>query len=178
MKNVIQKIFAGINCIIIQFIYINNLKLKFPSIAFSLNSFHLSRESKVNIGKRAVFGKNSEIIAIGQMNIGENFNLNKYSRVVSHNSITIGNNVTIAEFVSILDHDHAYVLSDGNLLLKGYKTSPISIGNNVWIGDKVTICKGVKIGNNVIIGANSLVNKDIESNCVAAGIPCKMVKSL
>ena len=52
------------------------------------------------------------------------------------------------------------------------------IGDNVFIGMRSTILKGVHIGNNVIIGANSLVNKDIPDNCVVAGNPCKVLMSL
>ena len=52
------------------------------------------------------------------------------------------------------------------------------IGDNVFIGMKSTILKGVHIGNNVIIGANSLVNKDLPDNCVATGNPCRVIMSL
>ena len=52
------------------------------------------------------------------------------------------------------------------------------IGNNVFIGMKSTILKGVHIGDNVIIGANSLVNKDIPDNCVEAGNPCLVIVGL
>lgn len=54
----------------------------------------------------------------------------------------------------------------------------IIIGRNVWIGDKVSIFGGVTIGDNVIIGAGSIVTHDLPSNCMAAGIPAKVIKSL
>lgn len=54
----------------------------------------------------------------------------------------------------------------------------MKIGNNVFIGMKSTILKGVHIGSNVVIGANSLVNKDIPDNCVAAGNPAKVIMSI
>jgi len=58
------------------------------------------------------------------------------------------------------------------------KGKPIFIGNNVWIGGNVTICPGVKIGNKSIIGAGSVVIKDIPANVMAAGNPCKVIKEL
>ena len=61
-----------------------------------------------------------------------------------------------------------------NLVSKG----EIRIGNNVWIGDKVSIFGGVSIGNNVIIGAGSIVTHDIPSNCIAAGMPARIIKKL
>ncbi|SHI53405.1 maltose O-acetyltransferase [Mesonia phycicola] len=58
------------------------------------------------------------------------------------------------------------------------KGKPVSIGSNVWIGGNVTICPGVKIGNKSIIGAGSVVIKDIPANVMAAGNPCKVIKEL
>ena len=55
---------------------------------------------------------------------------------------------------------------------------PITIGNDVWLGGNVTILPGVTIGDNVVIGAGSVVTKDIPSNCVAVGNPCKPIKKL
>ena len=54
----------------------------------------------------------------------------------------------------------------------------IVIGNNVWLGDKVSVLSGVNIGDNVIVGANSVVTKNVPSNCVVAGIPAKIIKKL
>jgi acetyltransferase-like isoleucine patch superfamily enzyme len=122
---------------------------------------------------------NSELQAIGSIVIGYNLCLNRFSRIIAHEKISIGNNVTIAQFVTILDHDHNYTFKkNGKLELQGYKTSPITIGNNVWIGDKVTILKGVSIGDNVLIGANSLVNKNIPSNSIVGGVPAKIIKEI
>ena len=55
---------------------------------------------------------------------------------------------------------------------------PIKVGSNVWIGGNVCVMPGVTIGDNVAIGAGSVVNKDIPSNCVAVGNPCKVIKEI
>jgi acetyltransferase-like isoleucine patch superfamily enzyme len=111
--------------------------------------------------------------------MGEYCSVNAFSKIVSLDRISIGNNVVIASYVSILDHDHdvAY-MKDPVLFRQKYKTGPISIGNNVWIGDKVTILKGVTIGDNVVIAANSVVTKNIASNTVAGGIPARFLKEV
>ncbi len=57
-------------------------------------------------------------------------------------------------------------------------TAPISIENNVWIGEKATILKGVSIGENSVIGAGSVVTKSIPANCVAVGSPAKVIRRL
>ena len=147
-------------------------------------------QSKIDIskyGKIIFHGKvstypGSRLAASGKLEIGNNFTLNSYSRVIAYESIFIGDNVTIAQFVSILDHDHRSFVrrldSDKELVFEGYNCKPIFIGSNVWIADKVSILKGVKIGSNVIIGANSVVTSDIPDFSIAVGVPAKVVKQL
>ena len=55
---------------------------------------------------------------------------------------------------------------------------PISIGNNVWLGSNVIVLPGVKIGDGCVIGAGSVVTKDIEANSVAVGIPCNVIRKI
>ena len=57
-------------------------------------------------------------------------------------------------------------------------SKPITVGNDVWIGGNCTILPGVTIGNNVIIVAGAVVTKDIPDNCIAAGVPAKVIKQL
>ncbi len=113
-----------------------------------------------------------------KLSIGSRFSMNKFSRIVAHENIEIGDHVTIGQMVSILDHDHDYKFEDENLKLDGYCSAPIRIGDNIWIGDKCTILKGVEIGSNAIIGANSLINKDVPSNVVVGGNPFRILKRL
>ncbi len=54
----------------------------------------------------------------------------------------------------------------------------VVIGNNVWLGDKVTVLAGVHIGNNVIVAANAVVTKDIPDNCMVAGVPGRIIKTI
>jgi hypothetical protein len=58
------------------------------------------------------------------------------------------------------------------------RTNPVTLGSNVWIGDGATVCKGVSIGDNSIIGAGSVVTQDIPSNVIAAGNPAKVLRPL
>ncbi len=91
--------------------------------------------------------------------------------------IKLGNNVYITGECKFINHD------GGTLIFRKEIpdleiTKPIVIGNNVYIGEETMILPGVTIGNNVIIGARSLVTKDIPSNCVAAGHPAHVIKSI
>lgn len=93
--------------------------------------------------------------------------------------VTIGEHVEITYGVKFITHDGAcWVLRSllNNPELDFFQ--PIEIGNNVFIGTKSVILPGVHIGDNVVIGAGSVVTKDIPSNSVAAGVPCKVIKSI
>lgn len=91
--------------------------------------------------------------------------------------ITIGDNVHIVSGCNFVNHD-------GGVLILRHKhptlelTRPIKIGSNVYIGINCTILPGVTIGDNVIVGAGSVVTKDIPANSVAAGVPARVLKTL
>lgn len=89
--------------------------------------------------------------------------------IVSNNSVIIGNNVLIGANSTIGDRD-------GHADRYASSPKPIIIKDNVWLGMNVTVLKGVTIGEHSIIGANSLVTKDIPANCIAAGVPCKVIR--
>ena len=117
-----------------------------------------------------------------QIVIGDNCNVGEHTHISSINKITIGNGLLTGRYVYIGDNSH------GDLSLDGCSITPINrelkskgeivIGDNVWIGDKVTILSGVHIGNNVIVAANSVLTKNFPSNCVVAGVPAKIIKQL
>lgn len=94
--------------------------------------------------------------------------------------ISIGDNTTVSFDVAFVTHDAATRvirnMPDGNPETVIY--GPISIGNNCFIGCRTTILANVTIGDNTIIGACSLVNRDIPSNVIAAGNPCKVICTL
>ncbi len=91
----------------------------------------------------------------------------------SYNSINIGSNVKIGPYCILLS-------GDGHLNDYGLEESPeeITLEDNVWLGARTTVLKGVKIGSNSIIGAGSVITKDIPSNCMAAGNPAKVLKKI
>lgn len=132
----------------------------------------------MRLGRKVIIRKGTEIQSRGKLSIGSHVIFNPNCRVVAFEEIKIGDNVTVARMTSILDHDHNYFLADEQLTLSGYNMSPIVIGSNVWIGEKVTILRGVTVGSNVVIGAGSIVSRDIPNNCIAAGVPCKPLKYL
>lgn len=106
--------------------------------------------------------------------VGENFMANFNLTVLDCAPVKIGDNVMIAPNVSIFTATHP-VHAKARNAGREY-ASPITIGNNVWIGGSSVICPGVTIGENAVIGAGSVVTKDIPSDCVAAGNPCRVLR--
>jgi acetyltransferase-like isoleucine patch superfamily enzyme len=95
-------------------------------------------------------------------------------RIRSAIGIDIGDNCMLAESVFITDadwHDHYHRIYPG-------KRAPVVLENNVWVGDRVTLCKGVRIGQNSIIGAASVVTRDVAPNTIAAGNPARCIAEL
>lgn len=92
--------------------------------------------------------------------------------------IEIGNDVNINTHFTIMTHDFANFVFRN--LYSDYVNNcgKVVLGNNIYIGTKVTILRGVEIGDNCIIGAGSVVTKSIPSNSVAAGVPCRVICTL
>lgn len=117
---------------------------------------------------RCDYGSNIEV--------GENFFANYNLTVLDVGKVTIGDNVQIAPNVSIYTAGHPVHPDSRN---SGYEYGiDISIGDNVWIGGSTCILPGVHIGNNVVIGAGSVVTKDIPDNVIAVGNPCRVIREI
>lgn len=108
--------------------------------------------------------------------IGENFYSNYNMVILDEAKVSFGDNVFIAPNCSFYTAGHPLDVEQRN---KGLEYArPIKIGNNVWIGGNVTVLPGVTVGDNTTIGAGSVVTKDIPSNVLAVGNPCRVIKYL
>jgi len=132
-------------------------------------SIQLGREfysnHDVEIGGGSCFERKSKLT------VGYWFHLGSYAIVNTAMEVKIGNEVGMGRLTNIYTHG-AY-----QSVLKGFPVDfgPITIGNNVWMPG-ATVLPHVTIGDNVVIGVGSLVLKDLPSNCLAAGVPCKILK--
>ncbi|AWI05681.1 sugar O-acetyltransferase [Clostridium drakei] len=117
--------------------------------------------------------------------IGENFAANFNTTILDDGKIYIGDNVMLGPNVSLMASSHPLIAEerttmkyeDGHVSVSEY-AKEIHIGNNVWIACNVVVCGGVNIGNNVVIGAGSVVTKDIPDNYIAYGNPCKPIRMI
>jgi len=107
---------------------------------------------------------------------GDNFFMNFNGVILDCAKVTIGNNVQCGPNVQIYTAHHPIQASER---IKGPElASPITIGDNVWIGGGAIICPGVTIGENTTIGAGSVVTRNIPANVFAAGNPCRVIREL
>ncbi|CCZ71255.1 putative uncharacterized protein [Bacteroides sp. CAG:702] len=141
--------------------------------------------SNVTIGKDVVIElystyQNQKFDPIFQM--GDNSNFGDGGHITCINKILIGNNVVIGRKVFITDNSHGEsdrsVLDYNPFLRSLTSKGPVIIEDCVWIGEMVCIMPGVSIGKGSIIGANSVVTKDIPPYCVAVGNPARVIKDL
>ncbi len=122
----------------------------------------------VNIEKHAVFGSGRNVSIGDNSGIGMN--------CVIKGPVEIGNNVMMGPDCLILTSYHNFDRTDIPMNQQGGGLKPVVIGDDIWIGTRVTILPGVKIGNGVIIGAGAVVTKDIPDYAIVGGVPAKIIK--
>jgi acetyltransferase-like isoleucine patch superfamily enzyme len=138
----------------------------------------IRRYGKITVGKRSSFWPGVKLSVNGEkekfavLKIGERCSIGDRTEIHCGEEITIGDDVIISWDCNILDRD--YHATDGGIEKRG----GIFIGNRVWVGCRAIIMKNVKIGDDSVIAAGSIVLKDIPPNSLAAGVPAKVVKTI
>lgn len=178
-------------------------KITIKFISFLIRQkFKLLHGSRVEFGRNFITGFGLKITGPGTIKFGENVNLwtfaekNEFQTYDKKAQIIIGNNVRIngAIFQSrekitvgddcligsaiIMDNDFHPLDPRKRREATGITTAPIIIKKNVWIAGQTAILKGVKIGDNSVIGFRAVVTKDVESNIIVAGNPAKEIKKI
>ena len=108
--------------------------------------------------------------------VGKNFYANYNCTILDVGKVTIGDNCMFAPNVAIYTAGHP-IHPDSRNSMYEYGI-PVSIGDNCWLGGNTIVCPGVKIGNNVVIGAGSVVTKDIPDWSIAAGNQCRVIRTI
>ena len=164
-------------------------KISYPSARLIRFPFDIRNKQLINFGSRLTtgFGCRIEVHPNKLTNekvimFGNNVEINDYVHIAAGEKIVIGDNVLIASkvFISDLNHGNYKGENPDNPLSapnsRELSTNPIIIKDNVWIGEGVCIMPGVTIGFGCVIGALSVVTKDIPDYCIAVGSPAKVIK--
>lgn len=165
-----------------SFVRIVHLRLKYTGISIDSSTYigagtfiMCEDNSKLNI-ESSFISEGAYVVAKsgGEININRSF-IGRNAVVVAMKMINIKEHCQISEMVVIRDQDHKFDNPDTPVGQQGFNIMPIEIGANVWLGSKVTILKGVNIGDSAVVGSNAVVTKDIPSRSVYAGIPAKQL---
>ena len=179
MNNFIRKISTIIRSLYFNFKINQNLNLNGFRIGKGctvINAKRINLGNNVTIGERSIlncYKKNDSYnLKIGNnVQIGRDFQLNAYSSVEIGDGVLIADRVYISDATHIAKNPEIPVIAQGTI----YKGS-INIGKGTWIGVNACILPGVEIGENSIIGANSVVVNNLEKNSVVSGVPAVKIR--
>lgn len=154
-------------------------------ITYELNRLRPSQTKERMEILRKLFGKTKENFTIVSpffcdygynIEIGENFFMNMDCVILDGAKVKFGDNVFVAPQCGFYTAGHPI---DVERRINGLEYAlPITVGNNVWIGAHVCVLPGVSIGDNTVIGAGSVVTKNIPANVLAYGNPCKVIREI
>jgi acetyltransferase-like isoleucine patch superfamily enzyme len=145
------------------------------------NVLEMLREGRLELGDGVLFEPNVWLTAAGsaRIRIGEGTFLNMGVQVASFELVEIGAHCMFANGCFVTDADHRFDDPDKPVPWQGFTTKgPTRIGDNVWCGANVVVTSGVTVGERCVIGANSVVNRDLPAFSIAVGAPAKVVKTI
>ena len=164
---------------------LENLRLECKALCQEYNSLPIKNlDERKNFIKK-ILGKTKKSVHIepnfwcdygSRIEVGENFYANHGLVILDAGKVSFGDNVFVGPNCGFHTSGHPIDFERRN---KGLEYAyPIKVGNNVWFGAGVQVMPGVTIGDNVVIGGGSVVVKDIPSNCVAVGNPCRVIRHI
>ena len=163
----------------------NPFKINFSLDASMATPFKIDRGFKIFVKQNSFIGKNAWLAFYGNsiesntgIFIGEKVIIGNYSCITAINSIEIGNGCLISEYFYTSDHTHGFdpTISLNPVEQSLYSKGKVVIGNQCFIGYRVTILSGVVLGNNCVVGAHSVVTNSFPDHSMIAGSPARLIK--
>jgi serine acetyltransferase len=137
----------------------------------------IARRGRVDFGRFVWLGHGTKIRCHeGLVEIGPKTVLGQECTISAYGRVRIGAQCVIADRAMFIDFDHGVVEVERPIRKQGIYTRDVVVGSNVWIGYGACILRGVRVGDNSIVGTNSVVTKDVPANAVVAGIPAKVIR--
>jgi acetyltransferase-like isoleucine patch superfamily enzyme len=137
----------------------------------------IGAEGRVDFGRFVWIGDKTKIRCHeGRVEIGEKTVMGQECTISAYQRVRIGEQCVIADRAMFIDFDHGVVEVERPIRLQGIYKRDVEVGSNVWIGYGACILRGVSVGDNAIVGTNSVVTKDVPANAVVAGIPARIIR--
>jgi acetyltransferase-like isoleucine patch superfamily enzyme len=133
--------------------------------------------ARVEFGRFVWIGDGTKIRCHeGRVEIGRKTVMGQECTISAYQRVRIGEQCVIADRAMFIDFDHGVVEVERPIRMQGIYKRDVEVGSNVWIGYGACILRGVRVGDNSIVGTNSVVTKDVPANAVVAGIPAKVIR--
>jgi acetyltransferase-like isoleucine patch superfamily enzyme len=137
----------------------------------------IGARGRVDFGRFVWIGDKTKIRCHeGLVEIGDKTVMGQECTISAYQRVRIGEQCVIADRAMFIDFDHGVVEVERPIRLQGIYKRDVEVGSNVWIGYGACILRGVSVGDNAIVGTNSVVTKDVPANAVVAGIPARIIR--
>ncbi len=134
-------------------------------------------KGRVELGRWSWLGHGTKIRCHeGRVSIGAKTVLGQECTISAYQHVSIGRECVVADRVMLIDFDHGMVEVDRPIRLQGIYKRDVRVGHNVWIGYGACILRGVTVGDNAVIGTNSVVTADVPANAVVGGVPARVIR--
>lgn len=177
-----KKIFVGKRCVVsnkhnVQFGTSVTLEHDVKIDGYSKRTTKIG--NSVKIGAYSWVSSTSHFSKYGKgLVIGDNSAVGKFTEFGAAGGITIGNDVIMGSYISFHSENHNFEDTTKLIREQGVTSKGIIIGNNVWVGAKVTFLDGAQVGNNCVIAAGAVVTKKFPNNVIIGGVPAKILKEI
>jgi acetyltransferase-like isoleucine patch superfamily enzyme len=137
----------------------------------------IAPKGRVDFGRFVWIGDGTKIRCHeGRVEIGEKTVMGQECTISAYQRVRIGEQCVIADRAMFIDFDHGVVEVERPIRQQGIYKRDVVVGSNVWIGYGACILRGVSVGDNSIVGTNSVVTKDVPANAIVAGIPARIIR--
>lgn len=137
----------------------------------------IGRDATLRIGRWAWIGNGSKIrVHEGQVSIGAKTVMGQECTISAYQHVSIGRECILADRVMLIDFDHGVVEVDRPIRLQGIYKRDVRVGHNVWMGYGTCVLRGVVVGDNSILGTNTVVTKPVPDNAVVGGSPARVIR--
>ena len=137
----------------------------------------IAKRATVRFGRFSWIGDGTKIRCHeGVVEIGEKTVMGQECTISAYRRVRIGEQCVIADRAMFIDFDHGVVEVERPIRLQGIYKRDCIVGSNVWIGYGACFLRGIRVGDNAIVGTNSVVTKDVPANAVVGGVPAKVIR--
>ena len=177
-----KKVFLGADVKILNksnFDFGHNVTIEAHSIIDGYSSRRITLGNNAKIGMYSKLLSTSHLATYGKgLIMGNNSAVGDFCHFGAPGGITIGNDVIMGSFVSFHSENHNFQDTSKLIREQGVNSKGITLGNNIWVGARVTFLDGCEVGDNSVVAAGAVVNGIFPANSVIGGVPAKVIKAI